>query len=356
MSIKQLRIKNLFNEQYTLWIESNMMAINAEMKSKTQIRWDFTVLSITDDLIEIKLILLDQTLLESNNPLIKEIAQITKVFSRMYSELHLNISHQGKVIEVLNMETIKAKWAQTKTEIEKISQNNPDLKNVISLNDSIFQDSENLTRSIQTNEFFTVYFNYLFGNDLPFVKNDVSKYNFFNSANVQWQCKVDSPTLLPTHATSMIVNLKMKPFVTLGAGFYNKAYNQFANQIDISKLKTTLSEIGIYNVNPQDGRVIEATLHREEVADDKQLYSKLKYTFMSENVFLSSLKNKETQVKQQQLQNNSEQKQQESQKQQKPYMVYEGKSFFTKEEWDEFEKKKYEEFVKERERKKNNFF
>jgi hypothetical protein len=353
MSDVILKIQEPFNEQYTLIIQTDMLAVDAKMASKTQIRWDFTILEVKDDTIECRLILLENNLIESNNALIKEIALLNQGFSRMFSELHLKISQEGIVKDVLNMDIILSKWKNTKIEMEKIANNTPEIKNSMLLYDNIFQDKKKITQGIQASEFFMMYFGYIMNKVIPYSNQSITKPNIFNTINVQWQMNISKANEIA--ANEVIYNVETKPFLPLTSGFYNKAYGQFADKIDVSKLNTTLQESAVYKIDSKTNKIISAVLHKIEIADDKQLYSKLKYTFMSENAFLSSLKNKEIQNKQQ-LQNNSEQKQQESQKQQKPYMMYEGKSFSTKEEWDDFEKKKYEEFVKERDRKKNNFF
>ena len=295
MNNKQLLIKQSYTEDYTLIIDSDMMAVNAKMQSKTQIRWNLNILKVSDTEVELKLILLDHILLESNNPLIKEIANLTKAFSRLYNELHLKIDQQGKILDVLNMDIILSKWKQTKAEMEKIAEHTPDIKNAIILHDSIFQDKAKLTQGIQASEFFMLHFNYVYGNDLPYDTKDISKPNFFNSANVQWSCFVNPMQELPTDAVSVSVNIDMSPFMPLGIGFYNRAYSQFANQIDITKLNTRLKETGTYKINPQTGKLLEARLYREEVADEKQLFTKIKYTLMSEPVYKEFIKDKTTQ-------------------------------------------------------------
>ncbi|KFF01726.1 SH3 domain-containing protein [Chryseobacterium luteum] len=292
MNNKQLLIKQTYTEQYTLVIDSDMMAVNAKMQSKTQIRWDLNVLKVSDNEVEVKLILLDHILLEANNPLIKEVANLTKAFSRLYNELHLKIDQQGKILDVLNMDIILSKWKQTKAEMEKIAENTPDIKNAILLHDSIFQDKAKLTHGIQASEFFMLHFNYVYGNDLPFNKKDIIKPNFFNSANVQWSCFVNPMHELPTDVQSFSVNIDMQSFMPLGVGFYSRAYGQFANQIDITKLNTRLKESGTYKINPQTGKLLEAFLYREEVADEKQLFTKMQYTLMSEAVYKESIKDK----------------------------------------------------------------
>lgn len=285
-----LKIKNTFSEQYTLIIDSDIKAVNVHMTSRSQLRWDFTVLKINEDHIEIKIILLDHILLEANNPLIKEVAALTNAFSRLYNELYLKVNTEGKVTEVLNMNIIRSKWKQTRAEMEKIAEINPDIKNAIVLNDNIFEDETKLMEGIQNNEFFLMYFNKIYGRKIPGSYKG-NALNFFNSANVHWSFDLKNISNPLLSSDEMIVEISGEPSVLLNIGFYNRAYIQFSNQIDVSKLETALQEKGIYRVDQYTGRIIEASLTREEIADPENLYTKLKYTFYSDEIFKYKMSN-----------------------------------------------------------------
>lgn len=277
------KIKDKFSEQYTLIIDSDIKAVNVHMTSKSQLRWDFSVLKVEDDFVEVKIIQLDHILLESNNPLIKEIAALTNAFSRLYNELYLKINAEGKVTEVLNMDIIRSKWQYTKAEMESITENNPDIKNAIVLNDNIFQNPLKLMEGIQNNEFFLMFFNKIYGRKIPGNYKE-NALNVFNSANVYWSFNLKNISNPLLSSDEMIIELSGEPSVLLNTGFYNRAYVQFANQIDIRKLDTSLSEKGIFRVDQTTGRMIEASLSREEIADHENLYNRLKYTFYSDEI------------------------------------------------------------------------
>lgn len=283
-------IKDKFSEQYTLIIDSDIKAVNVHMISRSQLRWDVSVLKVEEDFVEVKIILLDHILLEANNPLIKEIAALTNAFSRLYNELYLKINPEGKILEVLNMDIIKSKWRQTKAEMEKIAENNPDIKNAIVLNDNIFENQSKLIEGIQNNEFFLMYFNKIYGKKVPSNFKD-NALNFFNSANVHWSFNLKNISNPLLSSDEMIVELSGEPSVLLNTGFYNRAYVQFANQIDTGKLQTSLNEKGVYRVEEPTGRMIEASLTREEIADPENLYTKLKYTFYSDEIFKYKMSN-----------------------------------------------------------------
>ncbi len=278
----QLKIQEPFYERYTMLVQSDMKAVNVTMQSVVQIRWDFRVLTVIDDQLEIELLLLDHILLESNNPLIKEIASMSQIFGRMYSELHLIIDHKGKVLQVLNMELIKSKWAQTKKEMSAVAENTPEIKNVIALNDGIFQNEAKLIAGIQGSEFFMVYFNEVYANNLPFYKSNIQKNNFFNTNNILWEYEVSSSTTAQPDGIAMI-QLNAVPSYSPNESFNKIAYSQFAELIDIPKLKPILNEQGTYTIQTVNGKLLEAILQRDEIADSEKLFTKMTYTLTADN-------------------------------------------------------------------------
>lgn len=280
---ENFEIKKIFNEQYTLVIDSDIKAVNVHMTSSSQMRWDFSILNISEEYCDVKLILLDHILLNSNNPLIKEVASLTNAFSRLYNELHIKINHEGTIIEVLNMHVIMSKWNQTKREMESIAANNPEIKNAIILNDNVFTNKNKVIENIQSSEFFLIFFNKVYGKKVPgrFSKNSL---NIFNSANVNWSYHLSFAHNPLLSLDEIIIESFAEPSLLLNIGFYNRAYIQFANQIDTKKLDTSLIEKGIYRIEKSSGRIIEASLNREEIAHPEELYAKLKYTFYSDEI------------------------------------------------------------------------
>ena len=285
-------LKDTFSEQYTLLIHSEIKGVNVYMTSVSQMRWDFRVLNITNEEAEIRLVLLDHILLESNNPLIKEVAELTRAFTRLYNELHLKIDAKGKITEVVNMDFILSKWRQTKNEMEVIAENNPDIKNAIILNDNLFQDQNKLKEGIQNSEFFLMYFNKIYGRKVPTSYSQIG-LNFFNSAQVDWKFKLANISNPLLSGDESIIELIGNPSTLLfdNLGFKNRAYIQFANQIDIKKLNPSLEEKGIYRTDKKTGRIIEASLVREEIADEEHLFTKMKYTFYSEEILKYKMSN-----------------------------------------------------------------
>lgn len=325
-----VQIKEPFNEQYTLIIDSDMQAVDMHITTTTQMRWDFTVVKVTDHSLEIRLILLDHILLETNNPMVKEVAQVSQVFSRMYNELHVTIDKEGMISQIHNLDVIQQKWEQTKKELLKSVEHSPDIKGIIQINDELFAAPDKIKQAIQANEFFTTYFSYVYGKELPYIEKGIVKPNFFNSANVQWDLSITSVDL-------QLIHLEMKPSFLLSSGFYNKAYGQFAEKIDISKLFTQMKETGKYQIESGSGRLAEAIIHRKEEAA-ANLYTKVSYHFMSEEKYKEKLKNKSQKY-------TEEIKAVQEHISTQNVKEVNGKKY-TKEQWESFERKQWEIYAK----------
>jgi len=280
MLLDTVRIREKFTEQYSLEIESNLMAVNAVMRSKTRIRWDLQVLACTEESVECRIVLLDQILVDSNNPLISEIGALTRTFSRMYNELHLQTDHAGTIQEIFNLDAIQKKWAETKVELNEIANSNPEIKNIIVLNDSIFLSPGNLIAYIQRSEFFLLFFNSFYGKPVPLYTGNYVMPNFLSTANLYWTKKLIT---LQSEPGRMLLRMQAAP-THIPADFNERAYAQFKNYLPIKKLKPELQESGLWLIDEKDGRVLEASLNRTEIVDENELFSKIFYRFRADSL------------------------------------------------------------------------
>lgn len=284
MKDSKVLIKQPFQEQYTIRIESEVNGVDVIVTSTVLLRYDFNVLKVENGQIEVRLIQLDNVLLEANNPMIREVAQISQVFGRMYNELHLLLDDKGSILKVLNNDLVLSKWGQTKAEMEKHIAGNDDLRHAISLNDAIFNSPERVREAAQANEFLRVYFGQVYGVDLP-LKTSFKGTNIFNTVNMDWTLAINSSVSLPPvpGVNSFTINTKAVPAMTLNSKFYEDAYNQFSTKIDIKSLKTVLFQEETRIIDYHTGRVQEAEVSKVEIAEEKKLYNKLKYILKSDS-------------------------------------------------------------------------
>ncbi|GHS94639.1 hypothetical protein FACS1894207_3190 [Bacteroidia bacterium] len=289
MNEQQILIKKPFNEQYTLLIETDSMLINASLKSKTQARYDFSVINIEKDIIECRLMQLDLFVVESNNDLVKEIAQVTAAFNRMFNELHLKLNEKGEILEILNIDLILSKWKQTKTEMQKIARANDDIKQLIIINDNLLAQPEKIKIAIKANEFLQVFFGKIFGVNISSKVNEMGT-NLLNTTNLAWSFLI-TDIYEQQNLNRIKIISEAEPQYSLNSKFYHNAYQQFAEHIDLSKLSVKLEQHSEYLIDKDTNRVIQAQINKIEEVHPNKLYMKLCYTLMCDEMYVKSLKN-----------------------------------------------------------------
>lgn len=281
MNEKKIIFKKPFREQYTLTIASEVNAIDTSISSTIELRYDFQVLKIEESHIEVRLLVLDNKIIAANSPLVQEVANVSQVFGRMYNELHLILSLDGKVKEVLNTHLILSKWMETKKEMQKHIAGNPDMEQVISLNDTIFTDPEKVKLAVQANEFFMVYFGQVFNEKLPIVKS-VHGTNIFSTANMDWSVTIKE---LPTSSTTKDICVISTAFPKNGYtdGFINAAYFQFKEKIKIQPQNIKMEQIEERYFELETGKLKKGAVKKEEIVDSVSLYQKFSYKMISDS-------------------------------------------------------------------------
>lgn len=281
MSEKKIKILKPFSDSYTLYIESLTKAISLDSYSKVRIRWNFAVLEIQDDGIICNLIKTEQTLIETNNPIVQEIQQVSAVFGRMYSDVKVKLNHEGKVLEVLNMNTILSKWNDTKAEMKKHIDGNPDLENSISLNDEIFNDPEKIKIAVQAQEFFTIYFSHFFGEKIPIINRVITAPNLFSTAYLQWVYNIDGG-IRKDNQTNVIIKTKGKNKGS-SLGFNNKAYAQFKEHLNIANIMPDISEEAEHVYRLENGKLERAHIIKKELVEEDKLTIRFDYTMTADS-------------------------------------------------------------------------
>ncbi|GAA5089367.1 hypothetical protein GCM10023210_14110 [Chryseobacterium ginsengisoli] len=346
----KIYIQQPFREQYTLTIASEVNAVSALIISTVELRYDFQVLDIRDDHIEVRLLMLDNRIVKANNPMVKEVAQVSQVFGRMYNELHLNLSPKGKVLKVLNTDLILSKWGETKTEMQKYISGNPELEQAMSLNDTIFNSPEKVKVAVQANEFFQVYFGQIFEEIIPRAKK-ISGTNIFNTANLEWNINIDEMVSKSTEE-KICISSDANPVRPFSPGYLNAAYHQFKEQLEINPLHVKMFQSEERVIERNTGKLDEAIIKKVEEVEPKKLYQKFTYKMISDT---------EKKLQQEKL-NSSKAKEATPditpeivRENAKPeiYKVVEGKEF-TLEEWKIYEERQWK--IHQEKKKKKGFF
>lgn len=279
MERSNISISEKFQAQYKLSIEMESMLVSALMKSKTEIRYDFSVLNIDEEGFECRLVQLDIFIQEANSNLIHEVAELTGAFNRMFNELHLKLDHSGRVLRVLNIELILSKWNQTKQLMQQAANKSDDLKDLIALSDSMFASPEKIQQAIQANEFLQTYFGYIYGNEVPFSKSDPNRTNFLNTSYLPFKVSatIDQQITNPKHIK---VLTSAVPYVTLDMSFRKNAYKSFEDKIDLQSIKPKITEEAAYLIEAKTGKLLNTTVVKKEIVDEQKLYVINQYTMI----------------------------------------------------------------------------
>lgn len=277
MSRSIINISEKFQAQYTLSIEMESMLVSALMKSKTEIRYDFSVLNIDEEGVECRLVQLDIFIHEANSNLIHEVAEVTGAFNRMFNELHLKLDHSGRVLRVVNMELILSKWQQTKQLMQQAANKSDDLKDLIALSDSMFASPEKIQQAIQANEFLQTYFGHVYGTEVPSSKSDPNRTNFLNTAYLPFKVSLSIDQQMSNGINVQVISSSV-PYVALDMAFKKNAYKSFEDKIDMQSIKPEITEKAVYLIELKTGKLLNTTTVKKEMVEEKKLYIITQYT------------------------------------------------------------------------------
>lgn len=294
---EKVEFKKPFTEKYKLEVTSNIKTGNIIIDSKVEIRWEVKIKSVSANKINLELLTLDNQLIEYNNPLVKNMADMNQSFAKMYSELDLVIDGNYQLIDIKNADLLKLKWERIKLELQDIIAEQPQLVGeIINLNDENFKNPDLLKDIIQKNEFFMIYFHHLYGNKIPTITNRIQKKNIFNTAFIDWEFRNSKESEVPNE--SGLYTIEGFVETKLNREWVKKYYAGFSH-LDLNKVEPVMTEDGIYRIENETGKIIDAVLTRTEIAHPRILYGKTKYELKSESTSVrkEDSKNPESPIK-----------------------------------------------------------
>jgi hypothetical protein len=275
-------LKAAFSEKYTLTIDTDIMAGSLPIKTKSELRWDVRVMEANQQEAILEILTLDNRLLESNNPMVKDIAAMSQALSQMYSELKVSISAEGRVKQILNKDTILSKWGTLKAELINIQENNASVKSVIQLNDELFTAPQKMVAAVEGNEFFLMYFHHFYNTRLPTYTPALAKRTLLNTASLMWRYQID-PVVNYEAEPVLGVTIKGITDTSIDSSWKKAAYKDFTH-LPIADLKPRFEENGSYEIEKSTGRLLEAGLVKKETVHPSLLYATISYHMVSDTV------------------------------------------------------------------------
>ncbi|HMG10885.1 MAG TPA: hypothetical protein VK609_20375 [Mucilaginibacter sp.] len=276
-----ITIREPFIDKYTLIIITDIMAGNLPIKSKTEMRWQVKIDSVNDAFAEMEIITLDNQLLESNNPMVKDIAGMSQAFSKMYNELRVRIDTAGRLLQILNIDQILKKWGHIKAEIEALQEANPAIQHIISLNDELFVTPDKMKVAVEKNEFFMMFFHHFFGLQFPATTTTYVKRSLLNTADLKWRYNMRAT---PGTNNNNDVNVHIEGLMdtNTGGGWVKEAYKHFSH-LDLANLKPVFEENGTYRVDKNSGMLISAELVKKEIVHPQLLKATISYHMIADS-------------------------------------------------------------------------
>lgn len=265
-------------QKYTLTIHSDIQMGSSHNKSVTECRWMLTVKDITDNGYELELLTLDNVMLETNNPALKDIAALNNVFKQMYNELYFTVNRRGELLNVKNIALLQKRWQQVRTQLFEIQGKSTSIEEVLRLNDELFADEKQLFDVIKATEFFELYFNGIYGKKLPYTDYPTKKSRF-QLTDIKWMYNYSHKVSLQDSVDTFVVNIDATPGQPFTKEWIQKAYGSFPflQSIGIENLRPTAKAAGIYFFDVKTGLLREAEFKTEEIAHPGLLYTKLSY-------------------------------------------------------------------------------
>ena len=278
-----IRFREPFAENYTLISETKVKSAYFDMQTTTKTRWAFRVLKVEENGdAEIELFTIEHLMVETNNENLNDIISLNQVFSRMYSEIRVIIDVFGKIIRVVNLQQIKDKWEDTKTQLLKIQEQEPALMALITNNDEIFAENNKIRIAIENNEFFKHYFGKIYGKTLPIDRKMIVQKNVLQTADAEWIYNFDySPQIGAEHLKDIAVTSNALAD-TDSSNWKKHAYGHLPD-IETKNLRPNLTEEAIYRCNFKTGKLHFAETTISEIAMPNFIEASMVYTIESDS-------------------------------------------------------------------------
>ena len=288
-------IKQTFSDKYKLIITSEINVGTMNIKTKALVRWFVNIKSINENNIHLELLTLENELIESNSPIVKEASSASQAFARMFSELDVIIDPSFKVLQVLNIDTIKSKWHILKKELEDLKAEDPQgmLNLTIQTNENILSDTNNIINSLQYNEFFQFWAHHFYNTKINSFTNKYSSKTLFSTAIVDWSynyMKQQADSGNPNHYKLLIdANLE----TNTNKSWAKEAYKDFTH-LDFDSFNPKLTEEGFYTIDNNTGKVINGLLIKKEIVSPELLNATMSYEISIEDNYSVSDINKKS--------------------------------------------------------------
>lgn len=151
-------------KRYQLICSSSFVMGNINFSSKFLLQWDLFLHEVTDSGYKFSLLTLEHSLLDSDSPALEDMFQATKSMMQMFSEIQVSTDFKGHIIAVHNQKDIEERRKRAGKQLISMDGGiSLKAEQIYNIPEGDVTDKDLLIKRIQAMEFFTVFFNGVYG-------------------------------------------------------------------------------------------------------------------------------------------------------------------------------------------------
>lgn len=233
--------------------------------NEVEIRWMLSLKEIGALHYTFELITLDHTMIKADNTGYIEIHKVVRQMQKALNELKFTIDKQGNLLRVENLEQIKGRWNDVKSEAIEYNRSNTSLTELFNIQDEAFEQKGGIEAMVRASEFFDIYLNNQYERDF-FSKVKKSIPNLFRSGVIPFILKYDS-NKSPEHENVYSIKLEGYPNI-LAENHIKDLYGDFPIS-DFDTLKPIYHYNAQYNIDVLNGFILEGEVNFSEYINEK---------------------------------------------------------------------------------------
>lgn len=274
---KKLNFRKTGTKKYRFTLEGEAMLHSMRSQTKVEYSWMLNIQQINDDFYILNIITYDNELKYSNEQGLRELFYVTNMFQKIYDDIKVKVDLNGKVLQVLNSDTLVDRWKRFKHESIEYFGTKTNLEEYFAVSDDQFSDPNFLKMLVSKSEFFFIYlqaggYNRKFNS---FSNYELIRSNAFEKGDIKWLISYLGKDQIADK--SHLGEMKLEGGFIPNKKWLKDSYGEL-NFLDIDKLVPQFSMKGNYVFYNSNGWLKESVLEVNEIVDPKQLFHKLKYS------------------------------------------------------------------------------
>lgn len=266
--------KSLATRKYLVTIKSNMNLNGFTSDNEVQIRWMLSLIEIGTEYYSFELITLDHSMVKADNSGYIEIHKVVSQMQKALNEVKFTVDRQGNFLKVDNLEQIKDRWEDVKSEAIEYNRDNTSLVELFKIQDQTFESKGGIEAMVKNMEFFTIYLNSLYGRDF-FSRVRKNIPNLYRSGTIPFDLRYESNA---SNDYDNAINIQIEGYPNiLDENHIKNLYGGFPFS-DFNMVKPIYVYNANYNIDRANGFLKDGQVHFKEIINDKfsgEVYYKL---------------------------------------------------------------------------------